>query len=109
MKGQSRAVITRLLDHDRITGVEEHSGNPVERLLVAIDDDNLPGAAGHASGASQVLGQSFSQRSVAGGRSVSEGLGQADSHPRRHRFSPGLAWEIVKGGPTVAEVIAKVT
>src|SRR5262249_35474875 len=109
MKGQSRAVIAGLLDHDPITRVEEHSGNQVERLLRAIDDDDLTGVAGHASGAGEVLRQSLPQRSVSGRRSVTEGLGQGASYPCRYRSSPSLAREIVKGGPTIAEVIAKVT
>ncbi len=90
--------VARLLDPDRIAGVDQHPGGEVERLLGARDHDHLLRAAGDRPRARQIVGDRLTERPVAG-RVAADQEGTPGSAPAtREQARPIIERELLEFG-----------
>ena len=82
--------IARILDPDRITGIEQHPARELERLLGAGDDYDLIGAAANTPRIAQVGRHGLAQRAPARRIAIAQqsGIGFADMAGRQPRPDP---------------------
>ena len=96
-----------VLDDNPISRVEQEAGREIERLVRAVDDDDLLGIADNSTGTLEILGERLSQRSVPLRRTVAQGAEGFPPKTPRHEPPPELVRELLNGRHTIAEIEAQ--